>query len=142
MGFFMILRGKTIFHTFCSKIPNATLHGLIYIALFAYSILGQSEPNVDISALPSLSIPVLGEIEIKCDANAANPALPPITIMIHVGPYLVKECANAWEPVNECRFKLGPFFPNMPKEISCTAVNAKGECRLDNAQVVLLSGTG
>ena len=119
-----------------------TLHGLIYIPLLAYLFLGQSEPNVEVSALPSLSIPALGEIEIKCDANAANPALPPITIMIHVGPHLMKECDNAWEPVNECRLKLKTFFPEMPKEISCTAVNSKGECRIDNAQVVLLRRTG
>lgn len=123
-------------------------HHYFRMTFFVYSLLGESEPDVNIAVLPFQLIPALGEIDINCDADVApfpsssSPPLPPVTIRIYVGSYMVKECNNEGRPISECAYKLGRFFPSLPRTLSCMAEDALGKCRVKSAEVVLLSESG
>ena len=103
------------------------------------------QPDVNITVKPSLLIDALDEIDIQCDADIARfpspstPPLPPIKIRIQVGPYTVKECEG--DPILECTYTLGSYFPSLPRTIMCTAEDSSGECRSKSANIVLLSET-
>ena len=116
--------------------------------LFFYSLLGEFEPDVNITVLPSQSVPELSDIDINCSGDIARflpssmTPLPPIIIMIHVGQYKVKECDNGGLTINECAYTLRRFSSSLPRTISCTTLNALGFCRFKTVNIVLLSEVG
>ena len=100
--------------------------------------------------MPSLSIPLYDPLGIICDADVApnpsnpltNPPEPPVRIMIHIGIYKVKECTNGGNPVNQCEYNFGSFFPGIPRLVSCTAEDKNGGCRFRTAQLTISPPTG
>ena len=112
-------------------------------------LAGQSQPDVNLTVLPSLTIEAFSGISIVCDAdvprfpsvaNTSNPQLP-VRIDIYIGIYKVKSCpvnGISLTPVNQCVYNLASFYPTIPRRISCTASNAEGGCRFKTADAKLL----
>ena len=118
-----------------------------------YLLAGETQPDVNLTILPSTTVEVLSEISVICDAdvprfpNVSNTSalLPPVRISIRVGIYEVKMCpSNVVDPIDsappvfQCIYNLTSFFPGIPRRISCTAFNAQGGCRFKTDNVTLL----
>jgi hypothetical protein len=52
----------------------------------------------------------------------------------------VLECGENNTPIYQCVYTLDTFFPDLPRMVSCTAVNADQECRFDTATITLVKG--
>ena len=104
---------------------------------------------MNITVLPSQSVPSFSQLNIVCDASAARkingclklpkPSLPLTRILINIRVYLVKECLSPTN-VNQCTYNLTAFFQGIPPRISCTAFDATGDCRFKIVNVSLVEG--
>ncbi len=108
---------------------------------------GQPQPDVNLTVLPSITIPELSNISIICDADAprrfpfASPFLQPVKISMYIGTYKVKECSvGGLTPVKRCVYDLPNFFPILPRTLSCTAENAFQLCRFKTSNITFLQG--
>ena len=112
-------------------------------------LVGETQPDVNLTVLPSLTVDVFSPISIVCDAdvprfpNVSNTStlLPPVRIFINVGIYRVKACPFAGPsptPVNQCIYNLTSFIPGIPRRISCTAFNSADGCRFKTANATVL----
>ena len=118
--------------------------------LYSHIFSGESSPDVYITLAPSSPIQPLSPLSVSCDADVAqvpfeskkSPPQPPTTIMIHIGPYMVKDCDNGGFPINKCVYNLETFFPGLPRTITCTAQNNIGECRFKTAVIEFLPLSG
>ena len=101
---------------------------------------GDLQPLVNLTVLPSLTIIELNRVTVICDAATPSGAssLPPSQIHIYFGEYVVKTCGNGKSPIYQCVYSLNSFFPMLDRIVSCTAVNAVGQCRLKVAIVALV----
>lgn len=112
---------------------------------FVNFLVGETQPDVNLTVLPSLRVQALSSISIVCDADVPRfqsvsstcTPLPPVRLDIRIGEYRVKSCRAA--PVNNCTYTLPSFFPILPRKISCTAFNIDGGCRFKTANVIFLS---
>ena len=117
---------------------------------YSHIFSGESSPDVYITLAPSSPIQPLSPLSVSCDADVAqvpfesqeSPPQPPTTIMIHIGPYMVKDCDNGGFPINKCVYNLETFFPGLPRTITCTAGNNIGECRFKTAVIEFLPQSG
>ncbi len=102
-------------------------------ARILFSFAGQSQPDVNLTVQPSLTIPPLSDYSIICDASeprfpvSTTANLQPVKITIYVGRFEVKTCAGV--NVAQCVYNDPTYFPTSPQTISCTAANAQNECR-------------
>lgn len=112
-------------------------------------LAGETQPDVNLTVLPSLTVEVLSKISIICDADLprfpsasdTRTLKPPVRIIINIGVYEVKKCpvnGVSSTPVNQCIYNLTSFIPGIPRRISCTTFNADGDCRFKTANVTLL----
>ena len=107
--------------------------------------IGDIQPDVNLTVLPSTNIESLSNISVICNAgtprfpnssaNASN--LPPTNIKIYVGTFQVNECIN----ITRCVYNLQTFFPDLPRAISCTAANTNGDCRFKVENITLIGET-
>lgn len=127
-----------------------TFQSLVVKIVCGYLFSGESGPDVYITVAPPSPIQPLSPISVSCDADVAmvpfetpkSPPQPPTTIMMHIGIYMVKVCDNGGFPINKCVYNLESFFPELPRTISCTAVNNIGECRFKTAVIEFLPISG
>ena len=84
---------------------------------------------------------MLSGISIICDADIPRFSgidLPAVTIIIYIGTHEMKTCSSGGiTAVNQCVFNISSVFPEMPRVISCTAVNAERLCRFKTAEIIL-----
>ena len=107
--------------------------------------IGDIQPDVNLTVLPSTTIDPLSNIDVVCNAgppsfpnssvNTSN--LPPENIKIYIGEFLVQECIMS----TICVYNLTTFFPNLPRRISCTAANANDDCRFRDANILFTGET-
>ena len=107
--------------------------------------IGDIQPDVNLTVLPSTTIEPLSNISVICDAgpprfsnssvNTSN--LPPTNIKIYVGTFEVNECIN----ISRCVYNLQTFFPDLPRAISCTAANANEDCRFKVENITFVGET-
>ena len=103
--------------------------------------LGQTQPDVNLTVSPSLTIAPLSSISVVCNAGpprfptstATASNLPPTSIKIYIGSSQVLECTGT----TTCTYNLPNYFPSLSRRISCTAANASGACRFKAANVRL-----
>ena len=113
-----------------------------------FSFPDEPEPDVNLTVLPSLTIPPLTNISIICDANeprifptTPGPLLQPVKISIYIGTSKVKECsAGGLTPVTRCVYDLPNFFPILPRTLTCNAESFLGFCRFKASNITLMEG--
>ena len=117
------------------------MHTVMY-----FSSLGGFQPDVNITLLPSTTIPLNSPIRVICDAGLTRYAqdlsfepLPPVVLAINIGIYRVKTCSG--DPVKQCVYDLISFISGLPRVVVCTASNALGQCR-STAVVLRFSNEG
>ena len=112
------------------------------VVILKFLIPGEQEPDVNLTVLPSLTVPVLRPFSIICDAGVprySRVQLPPVGIIIYIGEHAVKKCnsPDGTTALNQCVYNSSSLFPEMPRLISCTAVNAERLCRFKTARITL-----
>ena len=108
-------------------------------------LLGEIQPDVNLTVLPGLTIFPLSNISVTCDAD--RPRFPnssaissnqaPVNIKIFIGTFLVRECNDSFT----CDYELQTYFPTLPRAISCTAANINNDCRFKVANITLVGDT-
>ena len=107
-----------------------------------FTFVGEFAPDLNITVLPSLTIPVLSNFSVICDASTprfpvvSNFTLQPIEIIMYVGTFEVNRCVDAMQ----CVYTNPTFFPGTPRIISCTTLNAQRQCRFKVVNITLLQG--
>lgn len=110
--------------------------------------IDQPEPDLNITLLPSTTIPVGSEVQIICRAGyprfLQNPnirPLPPVVINIFHGNKRVASCRSIGSNVvSMCFHRITKFLDEFSRKIGCMVSNPSGECRFKTNEINLLTG--
>ncbi|XP_046861122.1 uncharacterized protein LOC124454354 [Xenia sp. Carnegie-2017] len=107
-------------------------------------LIDSTSPDINITVLPEVFINKSSPVIVVCDADFPR-FLPPQTnysllqtvkIDIHLGTFLLKSCDKSL--VSQCIHKIKNFSTGLPTTFSCTATNARNECRFKFKDISIL----
>ncbi|XP_046861794.1 mucin-3A-like [Xenia sp. Carnegie-2017] len=108
-------------------------------------LIDSTSPDINITVLPEVFINKSSPVIVVCDADIPR-FLPPqnnysllqtVKIDIHLGTFLLKSCDKSL--VSQCIHKIKNFSAGLPTTFSCTATNARNECRFKFKDISILA---
>ena len=118
----------------------------IHLHFFFFSI-GEPQPDLNITVLPSTRISEGTNITIICDAdyprllhpgNTNIRPLPPVQTRIFIKDDAVKTCWN--NTALTCRHIILNVNKTIPRRIICSTSNSGGECRFKILELEFING--